>query len=330
MKILIVLLCVTSFLHAAPPEEDVESIAPAALESQEIASLEITPLLQQQSTLSLDILPPLPSTKKAPWLAATLGFLPGLGHIYLEDPSTAGAFLGTVGGGLILISSKTIQQNDSVFNVISTTTSNSILYSPYAAYRDARLLNGSSHYSYRMPTDSLEDLILAPFKWGVIKKPEVWCGVLGSLTAATLLSTLASNVSLNTYRASLGLDSFCALPVGVGEEAFFRGYLQSAISEVSNPVAGTILSSIIFGAAHFPNGGSLSDPGVWRFHAFILPLITGIGAYCGWLTHKTHSLQASVALHTWYDFIIFLEQGLLKKEKAAITTPKTFNFFTTF
>ncbi|MDP1609134.1 MAG: CPBP family intramembrane metalloprotease [Chlamydiales bacterium] len=327
MKTLIVLLCMTSFLHAASPEEDAKSIAPAAIESQEIASLEIMPLLQQQSSLSLDILPPLPPAKKAPWVAATLGFFPGLGHVYLEDPITAGALLGTAGGGMILAES--IKKNESLLNAVDATTMASIWYSPYAAYRDARLMNGSSHYSYQMPTDSLMDLTLAPFRWEIIKKPEVWGGVLGCLTAATLIGTLASNVSLSACRASTGLDTFCALPVGVGEEAFFRGYLQSAISEVSNPVAGTILSSILFGAAHFPNGGSLSNDGAWRFHAFILPLITGIGAYCGWLTHKTHSLQASVALHTWYDFIIFLGRSLAK-ERAAITTPKTFSFSTAF
>jgi len=110
------------------------------------------------------------------------------------------------------------------------------------------------------------------------------------------------------------------LPVGLGEESFFRGFLQSALSETFNPLTGIILSSLLFGAAHIPNAQGLEKAERWRYYTFSLPLITGIGAYCGWLTNKNHSLQESVALHTWYDFIIF-SISALATETAATGRP---------
>lgn len=61
-------------------------------------------------------------------------------------------------------------------------------YNVYAAYRDARKFNHFEGYSYQMPIDSGFDLALAPFQWSVVRKPEVWGGLLGALTAVSVLS----------------------------------------------------------------------------------------------------------------------------------------------
>ena len=101
-----------------------------------------------------------------------------------------------------------------------------------------------------------------------------------------------------------------ALPVGIGEEAFFRGYLQPVFSEWLTPWGGITASSAIFGAAHILNAQTMAPEHRWRYYSFILPFITSFGVYFGWLTHKNNSLQESVALHTWYDFIIFTVSSL--------------------
>jgi len=271
-------------------------------------------------------LPPLPAIRpnKQVWLATSLSSLfPGLGHIYLEDSVTASGLMGTSAVGIGLLSGNVFKDNFTMFETTVTTLQANFFYSIYAAYRDARAWNGISNYSYQMPTDNLMDITLAPFKWSVMKKPRVWGSIIGSLAAAITLAhyVYGSPAKLKAHAASTSPPSFIALPVGVGEEAFFRGFLQSSLSEAWNPIAGNIISSILFGAAHFGNADS-----DWRYYAFSMPFIAGFGAYCGWLTQSSHSLQDSVALHTWYDFILFSLAAAATQGKASVNTPTTFSF----
>ena len=101
-----------------------------------------------------------------------------------------------------------------------------------------------------------------------------------------------------------------AFAVGIGEEAFFRGYLQPSISEISNRKVGLVSSSLLFGAAHIPNGMSLSSRNQRKYYSTMIPFITCFGAYFGWLTQKNNSLKEAVAVHAWYDFFIFLGSSL--------------------
>ena len=96
-----------------------------------------------------------------------------------------------------------------------------------------------------------------------------------------------------------------ALPVGVGEESLCRGYLQSVFSELFTPWGGIAASSLIFGALHIPNAWGLEPEERRGYYTFSVPFITLLGVFDGWLTYKNHSLKESVALHTWYDFILF-------------------------
>ena len=244
--------------------------------------------------------------------AALTGFLslcsPGLGQIYLGELGKGMAFSGTVGVGVALFKHHhhTAMKQFGV-QLCSTAWS----YGVYSAYRDARLFNRESLYSYKMPTDRFVDLAAAPFRWSVIKKPEVWGAFLGSLALATTVTYLAypSEARIKTHSVSLAkwAQPLSAFAVGLSEESFFRGYLQSQIAEISNPTTGIVLSSLIFGAAHMPNVLVLDLPHEhrWRYFAFSIPMITALGGYFGWMTHKNRSLKESVALHSWYDFTLF-------------------------
>jgi CAAX amino terminal protease family. len=72
-------------------------------------------------------------------------------------------------------------------------------------------------------------------------------GLLGKLALAFTVAYLAlpkeSVRSSNNYWRS-GLQPFVAFPVGLGEESFFRGFLQSRLSETLTPLGGIILSAI--------------------------------------------------------------------------------------
>ena len=54
-----------------------------------------------------------------------------------------------------------------------------------------------------------------------------------------------------------------------------------------------------------PNAWDLPSKERRNYYKIIVPFITLSGLYDGWLTYKNHSLESSVAIHTWYDGILF-------------------------
>ncbi len=240
--------------------------------------------------------------RKNTFLAVGLStLLPGLGHAYLDDYNTAGSIFGSsiIGFGSLF------NRNTAVSGTYLLEVSYS--YGIYAAYRDSRLYNNDSGYSYKMPTDSFKELSFAPFNFKVLKKPEVWGGLLGAFVAAGGIVYLQDKLESKPQCAvtSSDIKPLTAFPVGFSEEVFFRGYLQSALSEIASPVGGIIISSLAFGAAHIPNAKDFSREDRKNYYKYSLPFITGFGAYFGWMTYKNQSLQESVALHSWYDFALF-------------------------
>ena len=68
-------------------------------------------------------------------------------------------------------------------------------------------------------------------------------------------------------------------PVGVGEEALFRGYVQTELAEQLGIYGGLATSSAIFGAIHTFN---FVDPGHDLGDAlYAVPVISAIGALFG-------------------------------------------------
>lgn len=269
--------------------------------------------------------PVLEKSYKRPWLAASLSSIfPGLGQMYLGDMRSAGIMAGSAGLslGISLAELQKDHVNENILVSSALAYSTNMFYSSYAAYREARIANGITNYSYRMPLENLKDLTYAPFQPSVLKKREVWGGILGAIALASITAQFAypkkGEVKIAASSASPALMSPLALPIAIGEESFFRGFLQSAVSDSLNPTAGLVISSLAFGAAHIPNAQSLDEKDRWRYYSFSIPLITTLGAYCGWLTQKNHSLKESVALHMWYDFIIFTA-GALATQKASIS-----------
>lgn len=268
--------------------------------------------------------------KKSAQIASGLSLLfPGLGHFYLGDSKTAGKFLGAAAMelGTFGFALNRDQKELAAFSLL--TFSNTLNYGIYAAYRDARSFNGQECYHYKMPVDHLADLTSAPFRLSVLKKPEVWGGCLGALAAACCVTYFAfppeSRISplatLENHRTPPWFP-MVALPVGVGEESFFRGFVQSGLSESLGPWGGICATSLLFGAAHIPNASLMPKGERWRYYSFSLPLITSLGLYLGWLTKKNVSLKESVALHTWYDLVLLGTAALT--QSAAIGSPTFF------
>ncbi len=258
--------------------------------------------------------PPLMKKTKSPTIAVLLsGLVPGMGHYYLGEPRIATEILG---GSLLGGASAYVTRNDpSLFTTSLYTIQAVSSYGIYAAYRDANLYNGDALPS--MPREDFKNLSAAPFQWSVLKKPEVWGACLGALAVGTTVVYFAfPKEAVSARIETTYIEPLSALPIAISEECLFRGFLQTALTEKLPPWGAITLSSLAFGAAHIPNAQQLEKPHQWRYYTFSLPLITGLGAYMGWLTYKNRSLKESVALHTWYDFTL-MSAGILAS-KAAI------------
>ena len=80
---------------------------------------------------------------------------------------------------------------------------------------------------------------------------------------------------------------------GLGEEALFRGVLQSALGSAAGAGAGWLAAGVLFGAAHF----------VSRAYAVLATLF---GLYLGGLYLWSGNLLVPAAAHAAYDFALLL------------------------
>ena len=99
-----------------------------------------------------------------------------------------------------------------------------------------------------------------------------------------------------------------ALLAGVGEELFFRGWLQTVLTHKSGVLLGIVITSAIFGLLHY-----LST--TYAIYAFL----TGI--YLGIIYHITGNLFIVMAIHALYDFIALVY--LVKKGRGDETGLRT-------
>jgi membrane protease YdiL (CAAX protease family) len=98
-----------------------------------------------------------------------------------------------------------------------------------------------------------------------------------------------------------------ALFAGVGEEFFFRGWLQSFLTDKFGVWPGILVASLIFGLAHYL---SLT----YAFYAFLT------GLYLGVIYQTSGSLYIVMIVHALYDFIALVylvRKGLETRLKAS-------------
>jgi membrane protease YdiL (CAAX protease family) len=281
---------------------------------------------------------------RRPRQAAGLSLLcPGCGYFHLGRPGRAAAYLGTtaalVAAGIVLAAhdSGGLRLDSDVGPRTTPTTAplaipalmaaqNLWFYGIFASYRDARLARGDEGYRYPISDEGLTRLVTAPVRPSVLRRPWFWAGLPLAVGAAIGFSALVSPSEVGKGTRSLsdgggvwflgrhhgtagGLalgETYYAglfLPVGVGEESLFRGALQPALCESFGLWPGWATTSLVFGAVHVFN--FLDQPGGLATAARAVPFLTAVGAYFGLTAIKTgYRLETSVALHTWYDFLI--------------------------
>lgn len=92
-----------------------------------------------------------------------------------------------------------------------------------------------------------------------------------------------------------------AIIPGIGEELFFRGFIQKTFLRILNPHAAIWITAILFSAVHF------------QFMGFIPRML--LGAYLGYLAYYTGSILPSMLAHTFNNgmqvLMVYFNQDLL-------------------
>jgi len=149
------------------------------------------------------------------------------------------------------------------------------------------------------PARLLGTLLLAGAFWitaGVIlvavKRATDW---LGGATAAEAQRTRRLMIPHGGIEALLWVP--LSISAGICEEFVFRGYLQRQLAALTrSPVAGLLLSALVFGVAHGYQGVSS------------VVVITVYGVLFGVLAHLSRSLVPGILAHAWQD----LASGLFR------------------
>ena len=167
-----------------------------------------------------------------------------------------------------------------------------VLYSSFGAYRDARQRDDRA-YRTPAPKESLSDLALAPFSWEFLSRPTTFVPLAVQAWAVSrsgygiYRGHDVSTGDLQVYNATA--NEFTA----VGEEGFFRGFLNNEFSARWGNGWGLAGSSLLFGVAHTGQGQTAN-----AIQASIA------GAYLGWVQQRNgFEIGEGVALHYWINVL---------------------------
>jgi len=158
--------------------------------------------------------------------------------------------------------------------------------------------------------------------------PEVWSAAIGSGLLGLIWVLVVQQVLNRMVRLPqqivpdtshipavtlVGLLFMAAIVAGVVEEAAFRGYMQGPIEKRHGPVAGILVTGVMFGFGHF------THPEVT---VVLMPYYVAVAAVYGGLAYITNSILPSVVLHAGGNMFVFLGQfGAGRSEWQATAAP---------
>ena len=304
-----------------------------------------------------DILCELPYRFYGPNKAALFSLLiPGPGHIYLGDVNEG---LLLLGGETALLFSSLLFDRQAIDNLLNDDEENNFrdffsnpplvgavelpLLSTYLAYRKAREKNHNIGYKQPLPDESVVDLAKASFDPSIIAKPDFFLPFIFHFGAVLLLqnsifpdssttsSDQAAGEGVHVYGKHLpasigyplgeaGLWLSCTA-VSMGEEALFRGYLQSELEERFGKQLGWLTASALFGALHIPNGTTTKERMFASLSAFTGGLVLGY-----FYQKEGYSLRKSIAYHTWWNFSLSTINFLQNPKDSIISGNIAFRF----
>lgn len=271
--------------------------------------------------------------------ALLCALIPGGGHLYLHEYSTAAGYAGSIGAlaaaGLWLDQRNQDLDRDKEVNSFYLLSLKEWELSLFTTYRNAH-----RHAGYNLAAAGLDDtptaqLFTAPFQPRNLADPAVLAAAgiaLGLVAAASThedrrfndisrVGLLGSTFNRHQGLALYGGDAFgLSLGAAVGEEALWRGVLQNELESAYGPRGGLYASAALFGLAHLVDLDGSISPGRAAFG-------TLAGWYLGTLFQQDrHRLSRAIAAHFWYDFTVMLAGFLLDPDENALNVRVTFRY----
>lgn len=144
--------------------------------------------------------------------------------------------------------------------------------------------------------------------WGRATPSTILLGLGGGVLAAAPVLLLSSHLPMEHRGGEVALSVlpallFMALTGNLGEEVFFRGYLQGHLEKRLSPLRSALLSGVLFAGCHVYLASTVTSVG-WPLLAFVL----WEGLICAFLRMKRGVIPAALA----HGIAIFLlASGLL-------------------
>ena len=138
----------------------------------------------------------------------------------------------------------------------------------YSTYRNLHARTASTN-KVKPKQTSIPSLAMSPFKWHYLKNPWVYAPMViaggGSFLFSPSEKPLADAQEIvmfgnrySPYRALFLLSATIAYKqvlTATGEEMYWRGIVQTELTERLHPSLALAISSLLFGAWHIPNKG---------------------------------------------------------------------------
>jgi membrane protease YdiL (CAAX protease family) len=176
----------------------------------------------------------------------------------------------------------------------------------YSSYRTLHNKNSATN-KIQLDNTSIPSLLLSPFKPKYLINPWVFVPIILSgigsyidanndkpLSSANNIAMLDDVYSPNqALLFSAGINAYRYLTVAGGEEMFWRGAVQTELTEKMNPTFAIVTSSLAFGLWHIPNNGVGNG------------LIAALaGLYLGYRYNENgYDLGEVIATHFWLDWL---------------------------
>ncbi len=275
-----------------------------------------------------------------PTAAFLSAIFPGGGHFYLGESGKGLIYLSSelslVGAGYCLDESLEKEPREEL-NFLYILALKEHELGIFTAYRNARLLSGNKKYTIPPDPSPISKLFLSPFLGNNLVSLEVYgFALIGAALAygqwlANKPQKRFNQISdvyimgghldrgrgFSTYEALLFSISLSA---AVGEEAAWRGVVQTEYEESLGRVKGLVAASLMFGLSHLlnPNVANRYREG---------GVATAGGMYLGWLYQRNgYCLSRSIAAHFWYNILAGTTAFLLDPENNPLGIKVEFKF----
>lgn len=125
-----------------------------------------------------------------------------------------------------------------------------------------------------------------------------------------ILQRPKSQVTFSTVFQIIGYAIIIALP----EEIIFRGIVQGYLQSKAGALTAILLSALIFGLAHLPNGAKGWKLQEWNWRLMFLACLGGLPL--GLIFLLTNSLLIPTILHGLFSVVIkiFIDEKIYKKD----------------